>query len=204
MAGQVSPHFFRWLLACHRAHESDVQFGGCTLQRGSLRAKGHYTLGPIAVNPAEALSFQYQLVGSWGYSPSVQSWIRFRNWYHYTREHHPDFQPLVKGLVPSEWYETFLKQGRADSMWTMWHIYFANRAPLYTVYANLPNSATLAANWMEAGLHYKPKPGDVSKRDNPLLTEWQDQFAVFPQNPLRLGWNGMPVAEFVGNKAAIV
>ena len=49
--------------------------------------------------------------------------VLFR-WYHKVSAD-PNFIPNVPGLQPSGWYRGLLKRGRAESMWTMWHIHHA-------------------------------------------------------------------------------
>ena len=49
--------------------------------------------------------------------------VLFR-WYHKVSAD-PKFIPNVPGLKPSVWYRNYLKRGREESMWTMWHIHHA-------------------------------------------------------------------------------
>ena len=80
-------------------------------------------------------------------------------------------------------------------MWTMWHIRFTYENNLQCVFANVPESKTLAANWLETGLHYVLQPGVQSKVDHLPLDHWVPELVKFPQQPLVLGWNGDPVSK---------
>jgi hypothetical protein len=181
---ELSPHFWRWLKGAHAAYGKDPRVAGFTLQRASLCAKMcDDLLGGPKQSPA---AFFYPLVGSWGYSPTVAHWIRFRKWYY-------DFiqtaeKPYVDGLKPTEWYRSFEKAGTAGTrMWTMHHIKYADtHEDKYTVYVKCPNNRTLSQNHLEAGINYATK----RPSDHERLLEWDDSLLKFPKSPIELDWGG--------------
>jgi len=130
----------------------------------------------------------YKLVGSWGFSPSAKHWKNFSEWGRKFRR--SGEKPYVEGLRPTEWYKRFEKEGRCPGvkcMWTMHHIKYISQYPAYTVYLKAPHSMTLASNFREPGLHYaKPSSGP----DHKLVKDWSPFIASFPEEPLKLGWNG--------------
>lgn len=195
---EVSSQFYRWLRAARTVYGRRDDIFGYTLQRGVLRAN-RTGFGRRPIVPPRAPNYLYKLVGSWGYAPEPEVWMRFRTWFH---QHacDPNFHPYVDDLVPTIWYR---KQERKRSMWTMWHIRYAHDHHLFTVYANLKGSRTLAASWREPGLHFrKPKNGaDVKKMASKLVSkidfELLERDATLPQFesvPPMLDWNGLPVA----------
>jgi hypothetical protein len=181
---ELSPHFWRWLKGAHGAYGKDPRVAGFTLQRASLCAKMcDDLLGGPSQSPA---AFFYPLVGSWGYSPTVAHWIRFRKWYY-------DFiqateKPYVEGLKPTEWYRSFEKAGTAGKrMWTMHHIkYVDTHEDKYTVYVKCPNNRTMSQNHLEAGINYATK----RPSDHERLLDWDDSLLTFPKSPIELDWEG--------------
>lgn len=181
---ELSPFFWRWLKAAHAAYGKDPRVAGFTLQRASLCAKKCDDLGGGPYHSPAA--FYYPLVGSWGYSPTVRHWIRFRHWYsHYTRLKN---KPYVEGLTPTEWYRSFEKAGTANRrMWTMHHIKYADtHQDRYTVYVKCPDNKTLAQNHLEAGINYAKK----SPSQHTRLLEWDESIVKFPKFPVELDWGG--------------
>eukprot|EP00401_Gymnodinium_catenatum_P079622 CAMPEP_0117606372 /NCGR_PEP_ID=MMETSP0784-20121206/79678_1 /TAXON_ID=39447 /ORGANISM="" /LENGTH=315 /DNA_ID=CAMNT_0005409451 /DNA_START=36 /DNA_END=980 /DNA_ORIENTATION=- len=172
---EVSPHYWRWLKACHAAYEGRSDFSGCTLQRLNLCAK---RCPDLKGGPQQAtMNFMYPLVGSWGYSPSAAHWVRFTTWLRkFVRSRQ---KPYVPGLTPTDWYMNFEKEGRCPGkrcMWTMYHIRYCNEfADKYTVYIRLPDGSTLATNYKEAGLHFSDKKA-TARRDAKRLLEWDAKF----------------------------
>lgn len=183
----VSPHFWRWLRLCHAAYDGRPDFAGCTLQRASLCAK---RCPDLHGGPAEAsTNFMYPLLGTWGYSPSAQHWVRFTDWAAKFTE--SKNKPYVKGLTPTHWYKSFEKTGRCPGpkcMWSILHIkYVDTHSDKYTVYVKAPKGESMASNFREPGLHYH---GKAEGPDNPLVKSWSDSLAVFPEEPSKLGWDG--------------
>lgn len=188
---EVSPMYYRWLQGAKAAYGKRADIFGYTLQRGTLRANqtGFGRRG-LRVKGSEKC-YLYLLLGSWGYAPEAKRWAEFREWYH-EKSCEFGYHPYVEGLIPTKWYK---KQERKRSMWTMWHIKFADMRNLYTVYANLEGSRTLASNWREPGLHFKLRT--TSKKASPdfelLRASDSDEGSGkfdFPSEPRVLGWNG--------------
>lgn len=187
---EVSPLFYKWIVGARStyAHRSDIF--GYTLQRGTLRARPKGLKSSLSIDPLEK-AFLYLLVGSWGYAPNSKEWRNFRNWFH-KMSHDPTFKPYVENLKPTEWYRG---QEKRKTMWTMWHIRYADENRLYTVYSNLDNKKTLASNWREPGLHFRGGvEGRDGRRDFSLLEkgimgEESGNFS-FPSVPVLVDWNG--------------
>lgn len=194
---EVSPLYYRWLVGARRAYGKRKDVFGYTLQRGTLRAnQTGFGRRKIRMDSREK-AYLYLLLGSWGYAPEPARWIEFRRWFH-ERSCEREFRPLVPGLIPTKWY---VKQEAKRSMWTMWHIRYAHERRLFTVYANLDDSKTLAANWREAGLHFG-KTGNVrrassvsGKKDFELLRDGGKSRQTggrfeYPAQPRLMEWNG--------------
>ena len=188
----VSPFAYRWLKAARRKYGNRSDVGGFTLQsEGLIVAKNAATFVPRRVDGPVYL---YRLVGSWGFAPRPEAWRRFQDWY---RSASADrrFRPYVDGVIMTSWYKTFEKQGKANTMWTMWFIYFCNANDLFTVYNNL-NALTntthscLAVNRKEPGLHYSGKGKD---NGGLLLRYWNDSFVNFSDALKKFGFDGHPL-----------
>eukprot|EP00177_Eucheuma_denticulatum_P002000 GFKZ01003567.1.p1 GENE.GFKZ01003567.1~~GFKZ01003567.1.p1 ORF type:complete len:496 (-),score=50.33 GFKZ01003567.1:484-1971(-) len=192
---EVSRFYYRWLKEAKRRYGDRADVFGYTLQRGTLRANAT-GFGRRGIKVAEGEgAFLYLLLGSWGYMPQDEVWREFRHWFH-RQSCVRGFRPYVEGLLPTKWYK---KQEKQRSMWTMWHIYYAEMRGLYTVYANLKGGKTLAANWREPGLHFKGG-GEGRKGRASAVTKEKD-FELwdgdgnntgfeFPPDPVKLAWNG--------------
>lgn len=187
---EVSPQYYRWLRGARAAYGMRDDVFGYTLQRGTLRANATgFGRRGIKVRPSEK-AFLYRLVGSWGYAPEAGQWMRFREWFH-EASCRSGYHPYVEGLLPTKWYQ---KQEKGRTMWSMWHVKFADEQGLYSVYANLGGERTLAANWREPGLHFrrsdrKKASGVTKRRDFELLRDGDGVFS-FPKEPRKLDWNG--------------
>lgn len=187
---EVSKQYYRWLRRVSQLCGRRDDVFGYTLQRGTLRANGTgFGKRPIRVGEEEGMFF-YLLVGSWGYMPVPARWGEFRKWFR-EKSCKRGFRPYVEGLTPTKWYK---RQERQRTMWTMWHIYYADMKKLYTVYANLKGPCTLAANWREPGLHFseggRGKTGRaVGVRDFKLCEEDVRALSL-TDDPVKLGWNG--------------
>ena len=186
---QVSPYFWVWLRAARAAYAGRKDVGAFTLQRGTLRAKQirGVASGPLRIPPGN-LVYMYKLLGTWGFSPTREVWIRFREWYEEKRRNNE--KPYVKGLTTTNWYKSQEINGVAHTMWSQWWIKFVDEMGLYTVYAHLPNRTTLAANWREKGMHYSKRG---PSRDFNVFDSDTEEIYQFPENPLKLDWDGRPV-----------
>lgn len=187
---ELSPYYYIWLKGAAASYGKRGDIFGYTLQRAKLRADQR-ELGKrhIRIGQSEKV-FLYYLVGSWGYAPEPKNWNGFRKWFH-THVCDKEFKPYVDGLIPSRW---FRGQEKRKTMWTMWHIRYADEHKLYTVYANLDKNKTLAANWQELGLHFSNKSKNLGKKDFEVFVsaekENYKEIFSFPRNPVRVDWNG--------------
>ncbi|XP_041356334.1 uncharacterized protein LOC121373678 [Gigantopelta aegis] len=181
----VSRHFYKWLKAVHKKYARYPNVNGFSTQGVSIRHSGDpgYLTGP-----ADHVCFLYPVLGTWGFSPNRQNWLKFIDWYTHASKD-PNFQPHVPGILPSKWYSSFVKRGRTDRMWSIWHIYYAWKNTEYTLYPNLPGRQGLTINWKEKGLNYnknKAKP-------DPLLQTWESRFVDLPDKPPVLDYTGAVV-----------
>lgn len=181
----VSKYFYKWLKNVHRKYDSLPYVNGYALQGYSIK---HGGAGGQLRAPGENIVFMYPILGTWGFSPSRVNWIRYVQWYD-TMSQVKQFKPTVQGILPTLWYNNFLKQGKTDGMWSMWHIYHAWKYEERTIYPNLPGRAGLTVNWKEAGLHYN-KAQTVVKNKDPILSEWDVKFDELPGVPIHLNVNG--------------
>ena len=119
-----------------------------------------------------------------------------QDWFH---EHEPSdaphFRPYVPDALPTKWYREFEATGTADSMWEMWFIYYMHVEQVYTIYSNLNvytggKEDCLCINRREPGLHNVDKGNETLCR---LMTVWKDEYVNFPENIVRLDWDGSPV-----------
>ena len=208
----LSPFAYRWLRAARRFYADRRDLAGFTLQsEGLIRATGG---DPFQAPPAvDGAAFLYALVGSWGFAPRADVWIGFQNWYAGVvatagRGGHT-MRPIVRGLIMSNWYEIFERQKKANTMWTMWFIYYcsmeahAGGGQLYTVYNNvhqiaavLPSTANdgryICFNRRESGLHYHRKSGDEDPLPK-LLRTWRPEFQKFSSHPPMFNYGGQHV-----------
>lgn len=189
---EVSPFFYYWLKGAHSTYSRRDDIFGYTLSKGRLRADQRvHGNKKISVDVNET-AYLYLLVGSWGYAPEPRVWKKFRTWFHNVTCD-TNYNPAVPGLVLSKWFHS---QQRRKTMWTMWHIRFAEDNKLFTLYANLKMTKTLGSNWREPGLHFRGSSRG-SKRDFDTFEE-EDYKMIgrtfhFPTNPLKLNWDGVVI-----------
>ena len=62
---------------------------------------------------------------------------------------------LFLGFVTSDWW----KDQNKTHLWSQYFIYFCHKHEIYTLYINLPNGTTLAADMREEGLHFDGSQG---------------------------------------------
>ncbi len=184
----VSPYAYRWVRAAHNKYGGRKDIAGYTLQSEGVNVA---TSGSPVKGPKDQPVFLYQLLGSWGYAPHPDRWREFQDWYHNVSKD-SSFKPYVPGLKMTAWYKTFEKKGKADSMWTMWHIYFSANRSLYTVYSNLKGLSDssqwcLSVNRKEPGLHFAAKGSENMKC---LLRKWKGVFVQYPETPIMFPFNG--------------
>lgn len=170
-------------------YSNRIDVFGYTLQRARLRADQRKSRIKLHISEREK-AFLYLLLGTWGYSPEPAAWSKFRSWM-YRSMCSSNFRPYVHGLILTKWFK---EQENEGNMWSMWHVKYANDHRLYTVYANLNSSKTLAANWREEVLHYKRNSKYTGVVDYEVLKddeseEGKGKFS-FPSHPVLIEWNG--------------
>jgi hypothetical protein len=157
--------------------------------------------GPVPDNAV----FKYQLVGTWGYSPKVDHWIRFSNLVNkfMATGKRPDVPATTK---PGTWLKKFEKEGRCPGVRCFWeinHIYYSMLFPdRWSIYLKAPQGTTMSANWQEAGLHYA---GNANPRsDAPVHRTHMSEPATyhFPAKPHVVTWDGKlhDDRDFVGHE----
>ena len=183
----ISKYGYRWLRAVRRKYSSRNDVACYTLQNdNAIGSYGRYRRKEIK-KPTNSPVFFHRLPGSWAMSPDPGKWRQFQDWFEEKRADSA-FHPYVKkAAIQTEWYKTFEKQGRQDSMWTMWYIYYTSERNQICGYANLPaytkrNDTSLASNRREPGLHYNAA---MQRRHKalPLLKSWNEDYINFIDNP---------------------
>ncbi|KAK3095592.1 hypothetical protein FSP39_016444, partial [Pinctada imbricata] len=184
----VSPHLYRWLKNAHQKYDGRKEIAGYSLQGRSMKHNG--AAGNLKA-PKGQFCMLYKVVGSWGFSPQRENWLKYVEWYKKASKD-LTFSPLVKGILPSHWYQIFIKQGKTESMWTMWHIYYTHINNEFTLYPSFPNNQGITINWQESGLHYQKK--QTLKKGDPLLTKWNSTYDNLPDNPVKLDYGGIVIS----------
>ena len=194
----ISRYTYRWLRAARRFYADRQDLAGFTLQSEGLivaTTGGSFTPPPATTGAA----YLYALIGSWGFAPRPDVWIGFQDWYaSIMASDRPRLRPIVPGLVMSSWYSMFESQKKADTMWTMWFIYYCSqvRSQLYTVFNNIHTIAAavtpkiddryICVNRREPGLHY----GNAAQKVQKLLRIWRPEFAQFSRTPPVFNYGG--------------
>lgn len=177
---EVSPYFFLWLMEAHKNYSSRAEINGFTLQRAQLCAKNGCSTLNGGPHKFEKGNFGYHLVGSWGFSPILDHWIKFLKWVEKLDE--STNKPYIAGLTPTSWYKNEERKGKCPGnscIWTILHIkYCETHYDRFTVYAKTSERFTLASNWRERGLHF----GAKSKVDFPFLNQRDNAIFEFSEN----------------------
>lgn len=184
----VSRYFARWLWMVHEKYDSYPSVNGYSLQGESIRHATDAVAEPLQ-GPAGQTVFLYPVLGSWGFSPNTERWRDFLRWYQNVTVNSKGFIPHVPSLQPSHWYVALHKAGRAETMWTMWHIYFSYMKHQYTLYPNLPEHQGLVFNWKEPGMHYSAAEMGKGIREN-LLSTWREEDLRLPETLVILDARG--------------
>lgn len=202
----VSPHAWRWLRAAKNAFRLRPNVAGYSLQSANvLSANGKRRLSTNRGHTA----FAYRLFGTWGFAPHPARWREFRAWFHEIQDNNTRaaskietvFKPYVDGIMMTEWYKSFEKVNKQDSMWSMWFIYFTNMLKLYTVYNNLNEYILNGTNYLSlhnvafGGLHFdalkklsvEKLQSDIHKN---LLQTWREEYVRFPKNMRKYEFDG--------------
>ncbi|KAK2139362.1 hypothetical protein LSH36_1835g00006 [Paralvinella palmiformis] len=190
----VSKYGYRWLRAVREKYKSRNDVACYTLQNdNAIGSYGKFKNKEIK-KPSNSPVFFHRLPGSWAMSPDPNEWRQFQDWFEMKRAN-PKFRPYVKrAALQTRWYKIFEKQGRQDTMWTMWYIYYTCERKQICGYANLPaysnqNDTSLASNRREPGLHYN-KNMQRSYKELKLLTSWSETYVQFPDKPPIFDFNG--------------
>lgn len=178
----VSKFFYRYLKQVHCKYNNKNEINGFSLH--VLREKAGFERN--ANTGIQDIVLLYPILDSWGFSPKQDHWMAFVRWYKHASVN-TTFQPFVPGLVQTEWYKIFLYQGRADSMWTMWHIYYSWRYQHYTLYPNFRFLKGLSKNWKEPGLHFKKSKHNGHNSDI-LVDDWKEDgfLEQLPDTPVKI------------------
>ncbi|XP_060597036.1 uncharacterized protein LOC132750958 [Ruditapes philippinarum] len=179
----VSKYFWKYLKMVHRKFDNRSDINGFSLQGYSRTFSLKHKVTTLR-GPKDYTVFLFPVLGSWGFSPSTKNWKQFLDWFY--SEDKSSFNPYAPGNIASNWYKTFSSQGKANTMWTMWHIYYAWKNNEYTLHCNFPENAGLTTNWREKGLHYSHTEGSSNK----LLTEWKSEYDNLPDHVPYLNLSG--------------
>lgn len=202
----VAPMAYRWLKKAHALYGERTDIVGYTLQDQNVLSSSGRLAGRLLPRPFHP-AYLYRVPGSWGFSPHPGHWRQFQDWFQAVRLWCPVLHPYVVGArLQTTWFRGFELSNRADTMWTIWLIYYTDAGNLFTVYPNLPmylrrQDASLARNRFEPGLHFvAPTPkGNLSAAtklptadSSPfLLNTWDTNIARLPANPVKIDYTGL-------------
>ena len=131
----VSKYFWRYLKMVHRKYDNRPDVNGYSLQGYSITFSTNHPITTLR-GPKNSTVFLFPVVGSWGFSPSTENWKKFLDWF--ANQETDTFKPYVPGNIASRWFESLSKRGKAKTMWTMWHIYYAWKNREFTLRCNFP------------------------------------------------------------------
>lgn len=188
----VSKYLYKWLVNVHRKYDKRTDLAGYSLQGISIKHGGG---GGNLHAPEKEVCFLYPVLGSWGFSPKKENWMKYIEWYK-KASLDKTFHPYVEipGFLPTVWYKIWMKQGKTDGMWTMWHIFYTFSQKQLILYPNLPGYKGLTVNWKEAGLHYSN--AQKEKKPAPVMTEWDSRYDSLPDEPIQLDIKGRIQKQF--------
>ncbi|KAL4227402.1 hypothetical protein ACF0H5_012845 [Mactra antiquata] len=176
----VSPHFYKYLKLVHNKYDSRPEISGYSLQGARKKLlKGLFgTIGP----PVDQPVFKFPGFGTWGFSPNIPNWQKFLLWYNKASKNE-SFIPYPPKYRSSWWYKKLVMRNATESMWSIWHTYYAWMMKEYTIFCNFPNHQGLSTHWHEDGQNYV---GVAGKNLTPLLKEWTLTYDMLPDNPVVL------------------
>ncbi|XP_045164283.2 uncharacterized protein LOC123528551 [Mercenaria mercenaria] len=179
----VSKYFWRYLKVVHQKYDKNAIINGYSLQGHSITfSETHHHA--ILRGPKDSFVVLFPVLGTWGFSPSTKNWKKFLDWFE--NQDINTFKPYVPGNIATGWYKTLSRQGRANTMWSMWHIYYAWKNNESTLHCNFPDSAGLTTNWREKGLHFAKTEGSSNK----LITEWKTEYENLSDHVPQLDLSG--------------
>ena len=193
----IAHQALRWLKLVHGRYGTTDNIAGYTLQMENTKfyagKKGKL------VGPKTDSVFLYGVLGTWGFSPTPESWRGFQDWFH---SKDPNLKPYVPGIVPTRWYQSSEKRGTQRSMWEMWHIYYTYINKHLTMYCNLRHqlgkeNIQLSSNRKEKGLHYhKGNSGKSLVRWNVMMDKWGDAYEKLPDKVVRYTYDGVQTPQW--------
>ncbi|GAB1603876.1 uncharacterized protein LOC115218871 isoform X2, partial [Argonauta hians] len=184
----LSPYFYQYLKAAHKKYRDYQSINGFALQGANMK---HGGMPGQLMAPEGNTVFLYPILGTWAFSPKINNWIAFKEWF-YRNSPNPEFIPRVPNILPTKWYENGRTEGNINpKMWSMWHIYYAYLHNEVTLYKNSPDKKSFSANRLEKGLHYS----GGQKKIDPFITSWKDSYINFPDTPIILDINGNTVPD---------
>ncbi|ELU06378.1 hypothetical protein CAPTEDRAFT_216276 [Capitella teleta] len=198
----LSPFAYRWLRRSHQVHGDKTLLSGYCLQDSNVRiVQGKQIHKEVNQVNRDLLkkypAYLFRVAGSWGFAPHPKQWSKFQDWFHSDAKalQHPY---VARAQLNSNWYKTFERQHREDSMWTMWFIYFTDQRNLSALVSNVPlytgqKSNSVSCNRVEPGLHFKARRRKI-KCQNMLMKTWSDSFISSSGELPLIDYNG----EFVG------
>mmetsp|Transcript_8380 Transcript_8380/g.25171 ORF Transcript_8380/g.25171 Transcript_8380/m.25171 type:complete len:987 (+) Transcript_8380:64-3024(+) len=137
---ELSPAWFEYLAAAHRAYLRDVGFAGISLQRQTARVDAYdselngktihvgrdQALASLRPAVAPGASYLFPHVGSWGFSPEPRVWYAFLDWFDNLKDidaaenwvtlvHHSHKEAeSPHQSLPSRWYGHALNTQRGE------------------------------------------------------------------------------------------
>ncbi|XP_014678492.1 PREDICTED: uncharacterized protein LOC106818284 [Priapulus caudatus] len=199
---RLSPYYYRWLKAAIITYSGHREVGGITLFRETLVA------GQIPMNHRDPLctvcgnqtAFLYRFSSNSGYAPMPSIWRKFRQWLLTTMNKTADtdqFLPYVlsQNVVMNSWITNDFLRRNAMSI-EYYQYYFMATHNLFTLYANLPASKTLACVRRSDGKKGKTRRRQTGKCDVEPLAAWDEAYGQFSANSIRLDWDGYPAEYF--------
>jgi hypothetical protein len=124
-------------------------------------------------------AFFYRIAYSWGLAPHPERWRDFQKWFHQSAPQ-VDRPYVQQAELKTYWYKRMETETKADTMWTMWYIYYCNQNNLYGLISNVPEffgyaNASIACHRKELGMHYASATEDHPVEcDQRLLKSWSD------------------------------
>lgn len=183
----VSPFFWRWLKRAHAAYARFDDVSGFSVSHPEME---HKNGGLLEVSVNDTI-FMYRVICTWGFSPRPDSWRAFQDWFDDV-ERNGTFLPVVRGILPTEWFLSERNKGKERTLWEQWHIYYTNMVKQYTVMLNPGRRGLLAVNRHEMGLH---DGHVVVGATQPLCVDWSPEMDRFPETLPKYGYDGLREAD---------
>lgn len=193
---ELSPWFYVWLKNARKAYGKDPGVGAFTLCKLRLRNRKPANSTERGIGsfklPQGTHAFKYRFQGSWGFAPQPKHWAHFLKWMKEMRNN--GTKPYVDGLLTTNWYKGQERRAKLDyapTMWTQWWVKYADVFGVFTVTPALDDGTTLAANWLEPGLHFFRKS---TRSDAPVFRGNLSQLK-WPDKIIKLDWDGTEILE---------